>query len=390
MQFLSSLSLILLTTLILGQVSLRLKLPLVVGQLLAGIIMGPTVCNWVQPSHWLQLFSNIGVILLMFLAGLESKIDLLKKYLKPSMVVAVSGILLPVAVGYLIGLMFEFTKFESLFLGIVFAATSVSISAEVLQEMDSLTSREGTTILGAAVVDDILAVLLVSMISNLNIKGTVISMMHLGILLRALVLLLAYFVLLFIAGRWLIPRLLRLSSKWQGAVPTTTMALIICWLLAYLADYFGLSAVIGAFFAGLSMSLTPFKKIINQSITQIGYAVFIPVFLASIGLRLTLTGILQDFTLFLILTIGGIVSKLLGAGLGARLSGFNRHSALAIGAGMISRGEMALVVAQMGLQNHLLSAARYSAVIGAIIMTTVLAPFFLKAALASVARHSQS
>ena len=388
MQFLSSLSLILLTTLILGQVSLRLKLPLVVGQLLAGIIIGPTFCNWVQPSHWLQLFSDIGVILLMFLAGLESKIDLLKKYLKPSMIVAVSGILLPIAVGYLIGLMFEFTKFESLFLGIVFAATSVSISAEVLQEMDSLTSREGTTILGAAVVDDILAVLLVSMISNLNIKGTAISMMHLGILLRALVLLLAYFVLLFIAGRWLIPRLLRLSSKWQGAVSTTTMALIICWLLAYLADYFGLSAVIGAFFAGLSMSLTPFKKIINQSITQIGYAVFIPVFLASIGLRLTLTGILQDFTLFLILTIGGIVSKLLGAGLGARLSGFNRHSALAIGAGMISRGEMALVVAQMGLQNHLLSAARYSAVIGAIIMTTVLAPFFLKAALASVARHS--
>ena len=390
MQFLSSLSLILLTTLILGQVSLRLKLTLVVGQLLAGIIIGPTVCNWVQPSHWLQLFSEIGAILLMFLAGLESNIDLLKKYLKPSIIVAVSGILLPIAVGYLIGLMFEFTKFESLFLGIVFAATSVSISAEVLQEMDSLTSREGTTILGAAVVDDILAVLLVSMISNLNIKGTAISMMHLGILLRALVLLLAYFVLLFIAGRWLIPRLLRLSSKWQGAVPTTTMALIICWLLAYLADYFGLSAVIGAFFAGLSMSLTPFKKIINQSITQIGYAVFIPVFLASIGLRLTLTGILQDFALFLILTIGGIVSKLLGAGLGARLSGFNRHSALAIGAGMISRGEMALVVAQMGLQNHLLSAARYSAVIGAIIMTTVLAPFFLKAALASVARHSQS
>lgn len=390
MQFLSSLSLILLTTLILGQVSLRLKLPLVVGQLLAGIIIGPAFCNWVQPSHWLQLFSDIGVILLMFLAGLESKIDLLKKYLKPSMIVAVSGVLLPIAVGYLIGLMFEFTKFESLFLGIVFAATSVSISAEVLQEMDSLTSREGTTILGAAVVDDILAVLLVSMISNLNIKGTAISMMHLGILLRALVLLLAYFVLLFIAGRWLIPRLLRLSSKWQGSVPTTTMALIICWLLAYLADYFGLSAVIGAFFAGLSMSLTPFKKIINQSITQIGYAVFIPVFLASIGLRLTLTGILQDFTLFLILTIGGIVSKLLGAGLGARLSGFNRHSALVIGAGMISRGEMALVVAQMGLQNHLLSAARYSAVIGAIIMTTVLAPFFLKAALASVVRHSQS
>ena len=256
--------------------------------------------------------------------------------------------------------------------------------------MDSLTSREGTTILGAAVVDYILAVLLVSMISNLNIKGTAISMVHLGILLRSLVILQAYFVLLFIVGHWLIPRLLRLSSKWQGSVLTTTMALIICWFLTYLADYFGLSAVIGAFFAGLSMSLTPFKKIINQSITQIGYAVFIPVFLASIGLRLTLTGILQDFTLFLILTIGGIVSKLLGAGLGARLSGFNRHNALAIVARMISRGEVALVVAQMGLQNHLLSAARYSAVIGAIIMTTVLAPFFLKAALASVARHSQS
>lgn len=144
--------------------------------------------------------------------------------------------------------------------------------------MDSLTSREGTTILGAAVVDYILAVLLVSMISNLNIKGTAISMVHLGILLRSLVILQAYFVLLFIVGHWLIPRLLRLSSKWQGSVLTTTMALIICWFLTYLADYFGLSAVIGAFFAGLSMSLTPFKKIINQSITQIGYAVFIPIF----------------------------------------------------------------------------------------------------------------
>ena len=115
MQFLSSLSLILLTTLILGQVILRLKLTLVVGQLLAGIIIGPTVCNWVQPSHWLQLFSEIGAILLMFLAGLESNIDLLKKYLKPSIIVAVSGILLTTAVGYLIDLMFSLQNLKVYF-----------------------------------------------------------------------------------------------------------------------------------------------------------------------------------------------------------------------------------------------------------------------------------
>lgn len=156
------------------------------------------------------------------------------------------------------------------------------------------------------------------------------------------------------------------------------MALIICFGMSYLAEISGLSAVIGSFFAGLAIGQTKYKKAIFEPINFSGELIFIPIFFASIGLKMNIKELFANFGLFIALTLGGIFSKLLGAGLGAKIAGFNWSSALMVGAGMVSRGEMALIIAKLGLKNHLFSIDSYSAIVGAIIVTTIIAPLILK------------
>lgn len=377
MEFIGSLCLILVATALGGHLSARLNLPAVVGELLVGILLGPAVLNWVQPNNFIHFFSEIGVVILMFIAGLESDLSLLKRYIRPSTYVAAIGMIFPIIIAYLTGLYFHFSQLESLFLGVTFAATSVSISVVVLQEMKQLDSQEGTTILGAAVVDDILAVITLSVLISLS-GGQVENQNSSQNLVLSPLLQLGFFILLFILGRWVIPQLMKLSEKLLVPASETLVSLSLCLGLAYFADLTGLSSVIGAFFAGITIGQTNYKTLIDRNLEPIGYAVFIPVFFVSIGLKMTFTGIINDFGLFLILSIGGVISKLLGAGLGAKLAHFSWNSSWMIGSGMVSRGEMALIIAQLGLQSHLLSSDRYSAVIGAIIITTLVAPFLLR------------
>lgn len=377
MRFLGMLSVILLATLIGGQFSARLKLPAVVGELLAGIIVGPAVLNLVQPTEIIKVFSDIGVIFLMFLAGLDSDLKTLKRLLRPSVLVAGFGMIVPIIIAYFTGILFAFSQVESLFLGLTFSATSVSISVAVLQEMGRLQGKEGMTILGAAVADDLLSILLLSIVSGLtglsepgSNKG---KDLILSLLTQA-----AFLILLVFVSVYVIPRLINLSQRLTLPVPETLMAMIIVVMASWGADKVGLSNVIGAFFAGLALNRTSAQKSLKKNFTVIGYSSFIPIFFVSIGLDMSIKGILNDFILFLVLVIGSVFSKLMGAGLGAKLAGFSNSSSLLVGTGMISRGEMALVVAQIGLTNHLLAPAAYSTVIGAIIMTTVVSPFLLK------------
>lgn len=377
MEFIGTLCLILIATTIGGHLSSRLNLPAVIGELLVGVLLGPALLNWIQPTNFVHFFAEIGVVILMFIAGLESDLSLLRRYIKPSIYVAVLGMLFPIGITYLIGRYFQFSQLESLFLGVTFAATSVSISVVVLQEMQKLDSKEGTIILGAAVVDDILAVIVLSCLisfSGNQIEDTSSNQS----MIVSLLLQVGYFGLLFILGRWVIPTIMKFSERLLVPTSETLISLVICLGLSYLADIVGLSTVIGAFFAGIAIGQTDYKKAIDHSIEPIGYAIFIPVFFVSIGLNMTLTGIITDFWLFFILSIGGILSKLLGAGLGAKIVDFSWESSLLIGSGMVSRGEMALIIAQLGVQSKLLSTDRYSAVIGAIIMTTFAAPFLLR------------
>lgn len=383
MEFIGSLCLILISTAIGGHFSARLNLPAVIGELLVGILLGPALLNWLQPNDFIHFFSEIGVVILMFIAGLESDLSLLRRFIRPSTYVAVVGMLFPILIAYLTGLYFHFSQLESIFLGVTFAATSVSISVVVLQEMKQLDSHEGTTILGAAVVDDVLAVIVLSILISFS-GGQVDSSGNKQNLVLSLLLQIGYFVLLFVLGRWVIPYVMQFSSKLLVPASETLISLVLCLGLADLADITGLSTVIGAFFAGLAIGQTDYKVLIDRNIEPIGYAVFIPVFFVSIGLNMTFTGIINDFWLFFVLSIGGILSKLLGAGLGAKLAHFSWPSSFMIGAGMVSRGEMALIIAQLGIQSHLLSTDRYSAVIGAIIITTLIAPFLLRGTISKI------
>ncbi|MFC6180192.1 cation:proton antiporter [Lactiplantibacillus daowaiensis] len=376
MDYIGTLSLILIVTALAGHLSVRMGLPAVIGQLLSGIVLGPAVLGWVTATSFIKDFAELGVIILMFMAGLESDLQLLKKYWKPSLLVAVLGVILPVGVIDWCSQLFHLSNIESLFLGVTFAATSVSISVAVLKELNALDGKEGTTILGAAVVDDVLAVLILSLMVSL-FGGEVgeSSSTNLGV---SLAIQAAFFVGLFAVVKWIVPRLMKIGDALLIPTSVTLMSLVICFGLAYFADFIGLSAVIGAFFAGIAVGQTDYHSTIDEHIQPIGNAVFIPVFFVSIGLNMSFKGFMGDFWFIVVITVAAIVTKLLGAGIGAKLAGFSWTSGYEIGAGMVSRGEMALIIAQIGYQGKLLSADRYSAVITAIILTTLIAPLLLR------------
>ena len=390
MEFLGTLCLVLITTSFAGHFSRRIGIPAVIGQLLVGILIGPAVLGWVHNNAFMHTFSEIGVIILMFIAGLESDLGMLKKYFKPALAVAFSGVVFPVVLIYFFGKLFHFSFEQAIFLGVTFSATSVSISVEVLKELKRLKSKEGTTILGAAVIDDIISVIilsvLVSMFSNVAKAqgGHHSSNLWMSFLLDAL-----YFVMIFFLFEWIAPKMMRLGEHLKVASSVTLMSIVLCLGMAWLAEQVGLSDVVGAFFAGVAIAQTPYKQEVDSNIEPIGYAVFIPVFFVSIGLNMTFKGFFDDLIFIVSLTILALITKWLGCGLGAKVLGMNYDSMNIIGSGMVSRGEMALIIAQIGYEAHLLSSEYYSSVIFVIILTTLAAPFMLKAAIKRQMRNEK-
>ena len=390
MEFLGTLCLVLITTSLAGHFSRRIGIPAVIGQLLVGILIGPAVLGWVHNNAFMHTFSEIGVIILMFIAGLESDLGMLKKYFKPALAVAFSGVVFPVVLIYFFGKLFHFSFEQAIFLGVTFSATSVSISVEVLKELKRLKSKEGTTILGAAVIDDIISVIilsvLVSMFSNVAKAqgGNHSSNLWMSFLLDAL-----YFVVIFFLFEWIAPKMMRLGEHLKVASSVTLMSIVLCLGMAWLAEQVGLSDVVGAFFAGVAIAQTPYKQEVDSNIEPIGYAVFIPMFFVSIGLNMTFKGFFDDLIFIVSLTILALITKWLGCGLGAKVLGMNYDSMNIIGSGMVSRGEMALIIAQIGYEAHLLSSEYYSGVIFVIILTTLAAPFMLKAAIKRQMRNEK-
>lgn len=374
MEFIGVLCLILVSTTIASHFSRRFGIPAVIGQLLVGIVLGNAGLRLVHPDILVADFSEIGVILLMFLAGIESDLSLLRKYFRPGMYVAVLGILLPILLGTVSGNLFQIPLNESFFLGLILAATSVSISVEVLKELNVINTKEGSTILGASVVDDILVVLIVSVsMSFLGAKGGNDS--PLGMMLVEQVL---FFVAVFLLIRWGAPYLMRLSKKLLAESSVIIVSLILCLSMSYLADLIGLSSVIGAFFTGIAIGQTKVWKEVQYNVEAIGYAVFIPVFFISIGLDISFEGIGNQLVLIVAVTLLAIASKLFGGFFGSKLAGFDNQSSLMVGSGMISRGEMALIIIQLGAQAQLVTDDYYSAFILVIIFTTLASPFLLK------------
>jgi len=385
-ELLKDLTLILLATTVVGHYCTRIGIPAVIGQLLVGVLVGPAVLGWITLSHSLESFAEIGVIILMFIAGLESDLQLLKRYLKPSVLVALMGVLIPVIGTYLVGMFYNLGTTESLFISVIFAATSVSISVEVLKEMNALNSREGTTILGAAVVDDVLAVVILSVL--VSTTGTAVgeSAAQSSSLLLTTIEQVIYFAAIYFVVRWLAPYMAKIGDRLMIPMGATLMAIILCFGMAYVAELVGLSDVVGAFFAGIAISQTSARSTVDRHIEPVGYALFIPVFFVSIGLNMDFNGLGKQIGFIAVLTIVAVLTKLVGAGAGAKMAGFSLGSSTAVGAGMVSRGEMALIIAQIGYQAKLMSPVRYSAIVAAIIVATLLAPFLLRWAMDHVRR----
>lgn len=378
MQPLLYFAIILIGTLIAGSLFKRFGLPAVVGELLVGIVLGHGILNIIPADNEIIHFtSELGVILLMFIAGLESDLGLLKKYLKSALAVAVLGLVAPLIVFTIAGMAFGYSSVEAIFFGVLFAATSVSITVEVLQEYRKLDTNEGATILGAAVADDILAVLILSVFvaifgSNMAENG---GQLALGWML---LLQLVFLIGIGLFAKFLIGPILRLAKRLPMNSSEAIVAVALALFFAWLADLVGMSGVLGAFFVGVMIAQTPFEAKIIPHVSSLGYTFFIPVFFASVGLVMDFHGVIAKLPFLLIFTILAVLTKLYGGRVGAQMTGFDKKAGILIGTGMIARGEMALVVASIGQQANIVSNEIYSDLVIVIILTTLIAPIMLK------------
>lgn len=372
MEFVLYLMLIILFTKLAGDLSVRLGQPSVLGKLIVGIILGPAVLGWIQDGEFIHYFSEIGVLLLMFIAGLETDLDQLRKNWKSAFAVAVGGIILPFLGGFAVGEMFGFSYANALFMGVILSATSVSISVQVLKDMNKLNTREGSTILGAAVVDDILVVILLAVLMSFFGTGESVSI---GLLITKKVL---FFAVALVVGWFVVPRVMKWMAPLKVTEAVIAAALMICFAFAYFAEIMGMAGIIGAFAAGIAISQTSFKHTVESKLEPIAYSIFVPVFFVSIGLNVSFEGVGNQIWFVILLTVVAILTKMLGGGLGARLTGFNNHSSAIIGSGMISRGEVALIIAATGLSSGLLQQQYFTSVIIVVIVTTLVTPPLLK------------
>lgn len=364
------LAIILIASKIAGSLSVRLGQPSVLGKLLIGIVLGPSVLGLVTETETLAEFSQIGVILLMFMAGLETDVNEFKRTGKASISVGLGGIIVPLFLGFLAGSLFNLSAIQSWFLGLLLSATSVSISVQALKEMNQLKTREGMTILGAAVIDDI--VVIVALAFLMSFAG---GEVHLGTIVAKKF---AFFIAAILIGLKAVPFLMKTFSSLKVSETTISSALIICFVYAYFAEFTGVAAIIGAYLAGVFISLTEFKHEVFEKIETISYSIFVPVFFTLIGITAEFSGVEENMGLILLFSILAIVTKLVGASVGAKTAGFTWKGSLGIGAAMVSRGEVALIIAAIGLEAKLLTEDLFAIMVVVVLVTTIVTPLMMK------------
>lgn len=370
-EFFFQIALILLSTKLAGDLSFRLGQPSVLGKLIVGIVIGPAILGWIENSELLTQLSNVGVILLMFMAGLETDLDELNANRNSSLAVALGGIILPFVGGYVSGLVMGMEQGNAVFLGLLLCATSVSISVQTLRDLGKMKTRESTTMLGAAVFDDILVVILLAFaMSFLGTDDVNLTM----VILKKVV----FFASIILIGWKGVPAIMRWLSPLRVSESIVSAALIICFSFAYFGELLGIAGIIGAFAAGIAISQTNYKHEVEKKVEPIAYAMFVPVFFVSIGMNITFDGIDNQIWFILALTVIAVLTKLIGCGVGARMTGFDAKSSAIIGAGMVSRGEVALIIAGTGLSSGLLAQDYFTAIVIVVILTTMITPPMLK------------
>ena len=381
-EFLLWIALILISTKVLGLLCKAVHLPEVVGALLAGVILGPSALGLMSmegdTGTLLTYVAEMGVIFLMFSAGLDTDLKELKANIGASFVTALIGVIVPL-IGGMIGYALYFGEdlsnydqmLQSLFVGVVLTATSVSITVETLREMGRLSGKVGMTILGAAIIDDILGMVVLAVVSSMkdtSVKPTTV-----------LIKIVLYFVLILI--------LFMVTSRLEFAIEkndhkrrVAIFAIAFCFILAYVSEIgFGIADITGAYFAGVMLCQSKIRDYVDVKIHDVSTVFFSCIFFASVGLKVTLGGMTLKVWMFAVsLTLIAIISKMVGCGLGAKICKFTWKESLQTGVGMISRGEVALIVAEKGRQVGLISEDLFAPIILVVIVTTLITPILLK------------
>ncbi len=371
-----------------GYVAIRFRQPSVLGELVAGIIVGPFVAGLVsQQLFGTALYINItapagevvgamaeiGIILLLFLAGLSIDVDEFKKSEKSASIVAVTGVIAAFLLGFGSAIVFNWTPIQAAFVGAVLAATSVGITVRTLIDVDKLQTKVGMTILGAAVIDDIIGIVLLSVLAGLALGGFTVFGLATNLVVIGIFFLAAGYI-----GIKLIPRFLSFISKLHVEEITLSATLVIVFLISIVAESSGLAAITGAFVAGLIMSKVPFAKALRAKVTTIGYGFFIPLFFVEMGVR-TDIGALAGAGFMAAALVGiAMFDKVVGCGAGALLSGFSLRDSFRVGVGMMPRMEVALVVAAIGIKAGIVTAELLSMTVIVVLVTALVTPPLVK------------
>lgn len=383
-KFLLDVALILLSTKILGLITRKLQLPQVVGALLAGLIFGPAVLNIIQPTDFLSSLSEIGVIVIMFSAGMSTDIKELKRAGTSGFLVALIGVLVPLGMGTLLGFLFSPGEsdpsqvLQHVFIGTILTATSVSITVETLKEIGKLNTKVGNTILAAALIDDVLGLVVLTVVTSLAGDSVNVALVLLKILL--------FFVFVAVMAFAGIKLFTWYENRFQKNLHRfPLLAFVLCLLMAFLAEVvFGVADIIGAFAAGVIVANTPRGAYIESKFQPLSYLLLTPIFFASIGLEVELPAMSWQIVLFaVLLVLVAILSKLVGCGLGAKAFGFTWRESVQVGLGMACRGEVALIVANRGASMGLMPESYFGPIIIMVVCCAVFTPIALKLAFRS-------
>lgn len=378
--YLIDIALILLTTKVFGMITKRLQMPQVVGALIAGLVMGPAMLNIIHSTEFLSQVSELGVIVMMFTAGLGTSLNDLKQTGKAGFLVALCGVIVPLIGGTILSLFFNTSTdpnafMQNVFIGVVLTATSVSITVEALKEMGKLNTVVGNTILAAALIDDVLGLIALTIVTSIGGSAD-------ANLLVVLLKIVAFFVLVVVVGI-----VVKKAMDWYIANVHSTdlqrypiFAFILCLILSFCAEeFFGVADITGAFAAGLIISTTSKAKYIELKFAPLSYLLLTPIFFASIGLKVELPEMNATIVIFsILLVVVAVLTKWIGCGLGAKLCGLKGRQCEQIGVGMVCRGEVALIVADKGAALGLMPEVFFGPVIIMVVATTILTPILLK------------
>ncbi len=375
-QIFFSLAVILIFTNIVRAISIKLRIPPVIGLILVGKLLGPSLLNIIELNLTIEVIAQIGVLLLIFSAGIQTNIKRLKEDSKKASFPAIGGIVLPFIGGFLITYLFNHDLTSSFIIGIIFAAASISVPLMTLIDIDKFNSVEGRCIVNSAILNDIFSIIIISILFSVAFYEGTASIYYSGLI--PLLKITIYFVVTYIVGKYIIINLF-INSKWLNLENSLlSLSIVFIFLYAWFAELLGLEAITGALLSGFFIGQTESRHFIDTGISQIGKSFFVDVFFVSIGLGINLR-VLTFHPIFLVLFIFfAMFSKFIGSFLGALISRFDVTRSLRIGAGLIPRGEVSLIISSAAFQRGLISAELLSTTIIMVIVTSMIAPFLIK------------